>query len=329
MDIKIINLRAIAILIVVLGHSIILYDSAWGLYNSDISMPLFVYIKQHLINPIQMPIFFFISGYLFYRSVFGKSNLPFIKFFKSKFHRLIIPYFCIAFLWMNPIKWVLKAPGYENISDFFNIFIHQVAFTNYLGHLWYLPTLFGIFIVAFLCHSLIFRNIGIKHHKYLYLSLFTFFLFLHYMSEHITSRFCLSYIANYLIFFFAGFFFHYLKLNINALPQNKKMYIVTLTGILLCSYFCTILRPISVILFIIISYLLIPDKTNNIIRSISDNSFGIYLLHSPLIYITYTYFTNSNPWFVLFLNFVVMGTVSYLLTIYISKTRFKFIIGGK
>ena len=73
--------------------------------------------------------------------------------------------------------------------------------------------------------------------------------------------------------------------------------------------------------------MIIPNKTNTVIRKISDNSFGIYLFHSPLIYIIYSSFIDSCPWVVLFLNFIVMGLLSYILTIVISKTRLKFIIG--
>lgn len=43
---KIDNLRAIAILLVVLGHSIIIYDPNWGLITSDIECLPFFYLKQ-------------------------------------------------------------------------------------------------------------------------------------------------------------------------------------------------------------------------------------------------------------------------------------------
>lgn len=60
---KIDNLRAIAILLVVLGHSIIIYDPNWGLITSDIECLPFFYLKQ-MINLIQMPLFFFNFGLL-------------------------------------------------------------------------------------------------------------------------------------------------------------------------------------------------------------------------------------------------------------------------
>ena len=59
---KITNMRALAILLVVLGHSIILYDSSWGLYSTDNVCGILETVK-HFINVIQMPLFYSISGY--------------------------------------------------------------------------------------------------------------------------------------------------------------------------------------------------------------------------------------------------------------------------
>lgn len=61
---KITNLRAIAIFLVVFGHSIIIYSSEWNLYYTQNTCVFFDYLKR-VINLIQMPIFFAISGFLF------------------------------------------------------------------------------------------------------------------------------------------------------------------------------------------------------------------------------------------------------------------------
>ena len=58
------NIRAVAIILVVLGHSIILYSSAWDLYGTKWSVPLLDTMKK-VIDIIQMPLFFSLSGYLF------------------------------------------------------------------------------------------------------------------------------------------------------------------------------------------------------------------------------------------------------------------------
>lgn len=59
------NVRALAIFLVVLGHSIILYSSAWGYYPTEQKSILLDNLK-FLINGIQMPLFFSLSGFCFY-----------------------------------------------------------------------------------------------------------------------------------------------------------------------------------------------------------------------------------------------------------------------
>lgn len=97
---------------------------------------------KYIINIIQMPLFFSLSGYLFYGSV-NKYSLKTIIAKKNK--RLIIPYIFICFLWMDPIKFILKVPHYE-IDCLGTIIKHQIIGLNN-GHLWFLYTLFAIFIL--------------------------------------------------------------------------------------------------------------------------------------------------------------------------------------
>lgn len=86
-------LRSIAIILVVLGHSIILYDPNWAIYSPKDNCIFFEYLKS-FINIIQMPLFFSLSGFLFYFSV---KKYSFINILKKKVKRLLIPYFIICF----------------------------------------------------------------------------------------------------------------------------------------------------------------------------------------------------------------------------------------
>ena len=61
-DYRIMRLRCLAIIVVVLGHSIILYDPNGGGYSSSYSVPTLICLKQ-IINLFQMPLFFFLSGF--------------------------------------------------------------------------------------------------------------------------------------------------------------------------------------------------------------------------------------------------------------------------
>ena len=58
----IVNIRAIAIMLVALGHSIILYSSAWNLYETTVNAPVLDHLKN-VINMVQMPLFFSVSGF--------------------------------------------------------------------------------------------------------------------------------------------------------------------------------------------------------------------------------------------------------------------------
>lgn len=83
----------------------------------------------------------------------------------------------------------------------------------------------------------------------------------------------------------------------------------------------------ATVLCIITLYLIVPDGKNEVMLKISKNSFSMYLLHSPMIYITFKFFNNCNPVWVVLLNFVIWGGVSFILSNLIRETRFKWIIG--
>lgn len=80
MNQQIINLRAFAITLIVLGHSIIIYDKTFNLFSTDIEMPLFEIIK-HVISFIQLKLFFAISGFLLYYKTKQWSQKNIVKYF--------------------------------------------------------------------------------------------------------------------------------------------------------------------------------------------------------------------------------------------------------
>ena len=136
---KLTNLRALAILIVVLGHSIILYDPNWTIFMPPKEYKPFMILKQ-IINLIQMPLFYSISGYLYFWTVNRKD---FKTITKNKIYRVLIPFVLVLFLYCNPFKHYLNVPGYESYSRL----LHNNFLLMDLGHLWFLPVLFFLFIL--------------------------------------------------------------------------------------------------------------------------------------------------------------------------------------
>lgn len=313
---KIDNLRAIAILLVVLGHSIIIYDPNWGLITSDTECLPFFYLKQ-MINLIQMPLFFSISGYCFCLSKnqsFGKNLLL------GKFKRILIPYFIVCILYMNPIKILLGVPGYE-LS--LNMFARQVLLFTNNGHLWYLPSLFLMFIVT---------SIGImggRNRKMMFLIA----IILSVVSNRVPSVFSLSQFSQYYVYFIFGYIICFYR---SKICINKKVAFLL----------CLIPMGLSLVmsngglikhsLFVMMAlccclgfYIIMPLGKKMIYYRLSRDSYGIYLFHSPLIYFMYMLYPNVNPIIMFTMNFIVCGFISLGFVYLVRSLGLKFIIGEK
>lgn len=310
---KIVNIRALAIIIVVLGHSIILYSKSWGFFESIYDVPILDYLKS-FINIIQMPLFFSLSGFLFYYSINKKSD--FKNFFKKKFKRLLIPFLMIGIFWMIPIKLLIGYSGYQNLTLF--QIISKLFLGTDSGHLWYLPTLFIIFMIAYFM-----KKVFNKRYELLITLLL---LAISYLSIYIN-------IYPYLNQALCYFYYFYIGMLINK-HQNKKINLyllifITFLSFLIMLWFKNIrlLEFAFVTSLIILIYQTINGKDIKLMKIISDNSYGIYLIHSPLVYITYTYLTNANPIIVVVINFMVFGGIALLLSNLIRKSKLKFILG--
>lgn len=76
-------------------------------------------------------------------------------------------------------------------------------------------------------------------------------------------------------------------------------------------------------------YLFMPLKNPAPLYQISKSSFGLYLFHSPLIYISFSFFPDISPFLMLIINFFAFGMISYLLTLAMGKLKLSFVIGEK
>lgn len=340
---QIINLRAIAIILIVLGHSIIIYDNSFNILSTDIKMPLFETAK-HYISFIQLKLFFSISGFLMCYKVIRWKNISiekifqdFILFIKQKSKRLIVPLIFVCVLYMDPIKILI---GVKEYSFGLKLLLQQLLCIN-IGHLWFLPCLFNIFVIMYICLAFI-RNSFIGH-----VILFLALIVVNYFHGRFTNIYQLNETAYYTFFFYLGYIINrismemkYMKvqyhINLKKFLTVHKSAILLLFIILLITSTGLIIKNITSIGFdfylsiVVLScfYILIPKKSNRIIKTISDYSYGIYLFHSPLIYITATFCPDINPWLMLFINFVIFGLISYMISYVLSKSPLKFIVGN-
>ena len=319
---KITNLRFIAILLVIFAHSIIIFKNEWQ-YYSPLNENYVLNLICNFIYIFHMPLFFSISGYLFIHNCRAKYNFKDLIIKKGK--RLIIPALIIGVFYVLPIRYFCDYQPYIGKNIFYNLFLN-IIFGLDNGHLWYCYSLFIIFIISYFLEKL--------HDKKIKLLILCILTLLGYILP--------TYIGNALsniLWFYIG---HFIRENesTNEFHSKKIIYIfltlvsaifyfiVYIANIKYGNYIMLILKYLFCFGFIPLIYKIIPNNKNNIITSISDNSFGIYLFHSPLIYITFSNFNYLSWEYIIILNFVVFGFISYLITIIIKKTKIKFIIGG-
>ncbi len=322
---KIDNIRAFAIILVVLGHSIILYSSNWDIYSTNVSVPFLDMIKN-IIDIIQMPLFFSLSGYLFCYTY--NKNIKIKNLIFNKFIRLLIPYLIIYFCYLLPIRYCINYPEYNNLNVL--LLFHNFLFSSDVGQLWFLPALFCIFVLCKIILSVI--N---KFSDYLDIFLMIIAGCLYLEGYHIALNYPPFLNAfNYIIWFSLGYLLCFRKKLLDKLYYNNvfKITLLLINIFMIIIYLCS--ENITVFFYLCLRSLcivnvfeFISNVNNTLLFKISKNSFGIYLFHSPLIYITFSLIPNASPILIVFVNFIVFGLIAYCLTDVIRKTKLKFVIG--
>ncbi|WP_234398037.1 acyltransferase family protein [Prevotella fusca] len=131
-------LHVFAILLVVIGHSFFQTES----------------LIVDWIYQFHVPLFFFVSGYLFNVSVQGRKLQPYV-FLRRKAVRLLLPYFALSTLLFVPkvlLSQFMVRPIQANWSEYVLMLIYP--YHNVNGSYWFLPTLFFLFLFAVIALSL-------------------------------------------------------------------------------------------------------------------------------------------------------------------------------
>lgn len=138
--------RVLGILLVVIGHSA--YDSIGAVHYSSFFQSLdssgvasFMHRLVGNIYQFHMPLFFFLSGMIYYLTQDKFSTLE--QLTSKKFHRLIMPGLFYAVIFVVPVKYLC---GFFGEADFFQV-IFSVFRIHNTGHLWFLFSLFWVFIL--------------------------------------------------------------------------------------------------------------------------------------------------------------------------------------
>ena len=296
-DYNISFLRNIAIICIILHHTLTIYTGWPPNHIVNTELPAYMLIISQLLKGLGLGAFTFISGYLMFNQ--SKKKYPFKSFAKNKAQRLLYPLFFFGV-------------AYQILFPSFMLPFWPTPFNG--THLWYLPMLFICMMITSID---------------LYSSKTKIWLGIIYLSILCTNQFIyfrtFSELSKYLPLFIIGYLFN--KYQLNKKIQKCKQLIfwlillhqdIHLKGITQLYFSC------------IFTYLLLIKYRKNAPLSkfgtlISNQSFTIYILHqfvinSLLLSINF----NEKKWI---LSFIIVSTLSFLLPLFIgdiyTKIRYK------
>jgi len=238
---------------------------------------------KRYINLFQMELFYFISGYCFLYSWKRRNSIKLI--FSNKLKRLIIPFAAFALFWLLPIRYLLHFPNYDGISLIEAL--GNIVMLRDAGHLWFLPVLFSIMMICAVMNRTV-KNLAI---------IVSLSVVLHFFS-YICSNPLLRNTFYYIIFFVIGELLN--TYNVHG-KQHSVLILIAATSLSVIIYYLNgihhhiILDLALRMIIILIIFTIIPDKEFKTVKFLNKNSFGIYLIHSPLLLFGLTYFRNYPP----------------------------------
>lgn len=288
--------KTFAIILVVAAHAMIP-----AIRNNSV----IIYNLRQIIYMFHMPLFMVLSGYLFELNIEKYLNKGFKSFVKNKAVRLMLPYISLSVISYIGIGMCMKLPvlgtmlskaGYEGRS--FLTTVKEIALlSNHMDeHMWFIYTLFVIFIIEFLLHRECISKIGIAVQviAYLFISMLNL--------PDILSRVCM-----YTIFFTMGRLLIYKDIAVKpGIAIRIVQWIVIAVLIIGSIYFNSsdliirnnwflfkFVRRVmglstgAVCVLTVINLFAIHRnrefKHNGCLKIICDYEYGIYLLHQPFI----------------------------------------------
>lgn len=309
----IVLLRAFTITLVVLGHATRSSDSpAMYLYNPTYT-PFFEVVLLKYIYSFHMPLFFWISGYIFYYSIAEKTSFRPIWELLKKIKRLIIPLYATAFLVLLPTIFFFGHPDGSLLH-----MCKKFILGKDIVHLWFLKSLFYIFIVViptcsilkkmtplqsiFICLVLLFLSAsGIIFPRFLRDLLF-------FLLGYFTCKYSTTFLKPNPFYPFVFLFLSHLSLfiatQLNFIPTNYKIYLWYLTPILGIYFMYYLTDYLSKKAFLMSFW--------NPVSMLDRTSYSIYLFHPTLIYIVlfmFSFVPSSYAFLRIIVSFLLGLTV--------------------
>lgn len=334
------NLKTVMMISVVLFHACVFYTGNWFTIIQPTKDAGYLALLSDFLNTFQTQAFTMASGYLFFylRCEKGKYRNT-KKDIRKRFMRLIVPYIIISLFWAIPIHVFFYGFKLDEL-------IVKYALGTSPDQLWFLLMLFWCFcFFYFVADRISFTW------KY-----FIAFILISMMGAMLSaigiiSIFQINTSIRYFVFFYLGGFIYHKQGLCNKLKKEKNFILLGISGVVLWiiweltgnSDFILIkafhvmeksLSSIVLVLFVYSIVILLGNKLHfsknamKLYEKVSDDSFGIYLFHQQIIFITLAILNGRiHPVFVVLLSFAFAFTISEVIVSMIKKTPLYKILG--
>ncbi|GKX66103.1 acyltransferase family protein [Inconstantimicrobium mannanitabidum] len=318
------TLKGIGILLVLLGHSFIVYPINVIDHNQT-SQLIHAYIYS-----FHMPLFFIISGFLY--NVARTKQQSYKDFAVNKAKRLLIPYFFITIVDMIPR---MLLPALVNQKTDFVDAIEKIVISG--GFIWFIYTLFFVFMIFHLIKGIF----NLSYGKYVFLAVLIMLDLFKDNIPHI-ELFTMNKVIFYLIFFSIGYI---IKDNYDMIKNVlSKNVIVILAAII---FLLTAFRyDTNEVLSIIIPFLgiyiawficlkLKEGKISKFLQECGQFSLQIYVLEGFFLVgcrvILIKIFKLSNDFMIISSMFILQIALEYLFIKYFTNKIpiISFLLGNK
>lgn len=315
--------RAVAMVMVVLYHCTCYYAHPYwpfgeGPYNA------FLKAVTTLMGGIHMPVFVFISGYLFWMLKQKGHYKSIAEFYKKKFFRLIVPYLVVG------VGLILMFDEIYAVKDM----LYGIC------HLWFLLMLFFLFLLAPFFWKFFEK---IKNDRVVTILIASSFLLFPVFSK--VGILTIAKVFYFLPFFLMGYVIQ--RRGKRALYCDWVFWMgVLFFGVILfvftphLLFVEKVIREYASFVVIIVVSLIpnfsLPQKIKNVVTNFSNNSMGIYLFHH--LFISYVimvpsikkWLDSTNSYFGVLLLFFTALVSSWILSILFNRFKFlRVLIGGK
>ena len=270
-------LQFIGPIFVILGHA------TNGLPHNDILQGIrdFIYV-------FHMPLFFFMSAYLFsYKYKNENVDLSYKQFVKNKFWRLLFPYIVLNLICILP-KIFVDSYIQDNIDNSFWGFVYLWINprANILGHTWFLFALFEIYLLAPLWNYIVKKN-----KNFVWILIFGITIVFRLMTQFVnTDILAINDLLKNLLFFVLGLWLGDKSIEILEKKTTYKNFLIYTMFFIITFILWIWNRNLYTSTFLCISILIWLIKlpilfniNNNVINKLAKYSYTIYIFHWPIM----------------------------------------------